>query len=255
MLCTGAATKISAFLMEGEKAYEGCGRLGVETDSQDAEGDVVAELPVDCEPTAVRSAAARFVGRIEQVPPMFSAVKISGRKLYKLARRGIEVERPPRPVTIHRFDIDEVEVPEFRFRVSCSKGAYVRTLVHDMGRALGCGAHLVSLRRTRQGVFSLEKCIAWEALQAPDAREVIWRESVSPEDALAFLPELSLSAATPLRVGALLPRAQGPAEIDGLVRIHLTGGGSAGVGKVSAEGIRLLYLWPTDRTFGRGALR
>lgn len=255
VICAGGATKISAFLLEGEKVYEGRGRLGVETDTQDAEGNVIAERPVACDPAEVRGAAARFVGRIEQIPPMFSAVKISGRRLYKLARQGIEIERPPRPVTIHRFEIAEVELPDFRFRVSCSKGAYVRTLVHDLGRELGCGAHLVGLQRTRQGIFDLRRCVPWEALLAAEAQEAIRREAVSPAEALAFLPEVTVSTAVPLRVGLLLPGGEPSAETAGLVRIAVAGRGPAGVGRVSEEGIRVLYLWPAGRPFGRGAPR
>jgi tRNA pseudouridine55 synthase len=255
VLCVGAATKISSFLMEGTKVYEGSGRLGVETDTQDAEGRVVAQLPAACGPDDVREAAARFIGKIEQVPPMFSAVKVSGRRLYQLARQGIHIERPPRPVTIHSFEIGEVDLPDFHFRVSCSKGAYVRTLVHDLGRALGCGGHLLCLRRVRQGIFDRERCLPWEALQGPGALEAVLRASVPPQEALGFLPEVTLPASAPLRVGALLPRSEHSAAVDGLARVLLAGSGPAGVARVSAEGVRLLYLWPASREYGRGPNR
>ena len=162
VLCVGKATKISAFLMEGEKEYVGTGRLGVTTDTQDGEGQVVQERPVDTDADAVRQAAARFVGEIEQVPPMYSAVKVGGQKLYRLARQGQEVERKPRPVTVHALEIGRVELPEFDFILRCSKGTYVRTIVHDLGEALGCGGHLAGLVRERQGSFGRERAVTWE---------------------------------------------------------------------------------------------
>ena len=236
VLCVGAATKISAFLMEGEKGYEGVGRLGIETDTQDGAGSVVGERVVTCSPADLTAAAARYVGRIEQIPPMYSAVKISGRKLYKLARQGIEIERPPRPVTIHSFEIREIRLPDFDFHVSCSKGAYVRTLIHDLGAVLGCGGHLVSLRRVRQGGFGLEQCVAWEVLREADGPRAIQAAACSPEDALRFLPEIAVpAAAAPLRVGALLPATEEGPPREGLVRVLLGSGESRGIANIGYQ--------------------
>ncbi|MGH2570502.1 MAG: tRNA pseudouridine(55) synthase TruB, partial [bacterium] len=151
VICVGGATKISAFLMEGEKEYVGTATLGVTTDTQDADGRVVRERPVAADDAAIRAAATRFVGEIEQVPPMYSAVKVGGEKLYRLARQGLEIERAARRVRVHAFEIVGVALPHVDFVLRCSKGTYVRTILHDLGEALGCGAHLARLVRERQG--------------------------------------------------------------------------------------------------------
>jgi tRNA pseudouridine55 synthase len=252
VVCVGKATKISSFLMEAEKTYEGTGRLGLTTDTQDASGRVLRERPVEIGEGELREASRRFVGRIEQIPPMFSAVKVEGKKLYRLARRGVEVERAARPVTVHSFEIGRVEPPEFDFAVRCSKGTYVRTLVHDLGEALGCGGHLLRLARTRQGDFDRARCLAWESLAAPDAAERIADAAVDPEEALAFLPRLGIPAGSPpLRVGHLVPRPEG-AET-GLHRLVVSGDRVGGIGKVGDDGLRVLYLFPTRVGYGRGA--
>src|SRR3712207_286159 len=144
-LCLGEATKVAGFITEGDKAYDATVRLGAETDTQDAEGQVTARSPVPpLTPALLESALARFRGTFEQVPPMYSAVKVAGRRLYELARAGEEVERAARAVTVHRFDVEPVrgEASAFRVEVDCSSGTYVRSLAADLGRSLGGGAHL-----------------------------------------------------------------------------------------------------------------
>jgi tRNA pseudouridine55 synthase len=252
VLCVGKATKLSAFLMEGEKVYVGRGRLGVTTDTQDASGQVIRERPVTVTPDDVRRAAERFVGRIEQIPPMFSAVKVDGRKLYRLARQGLEVERAARPVTVFEFEIGAVELPEFDFSLRCSKGTYVRTLVHDLGAALDCGAHLVRLQRAAQASFRCEDALSMASLEGPDAAEVVRRACLTPEASLEFLPARATSAdAATLRVGALLPReaSGGP---DGLVRLVDSGKRLVAIARVGEEGVRLLHVFPPKGAFGRG---
>lgn len=253
VLCLGKATKLSAFLMEGEKVYVGRGRLGVTTDTQDASGAVIREHPVEVAPDDVRRAAERFVGRIEQIPPMFSAVKVAGRKLYRLARRGLSVERASRPVTVFELRIDAVELPEFDFALRCSKGTYVRTLVHDLGDALGCGAHLLRLRRAAQGGFRSEDALPISALDGPGAADAVRRARIAPEAALDFLPQrtLAVDVAT-LRVGTLLPRelpGEGP---DGLVRLVGPGARLVAIARVGEEGARILHVFATALAFGRG---
>jgi tRNA pseudouridine55 synthase len=251
VLCIGKATKISSFLMEAEKTYEGEGRLGATTDTQDASGHVLRERPVETSGDAIREAARRFVGRIEQTPPMFSAVKIEGRKLYRLARRGVEVERPARPVTVHAFEIRSVDLPDFRFTIRCSKGTYVRTLVNDLGETVGCGAHLTRLRRSRQGIFAVERAVPWADLKSSRAAHTIHEESVGPERALEFLPAVTLSPAGPLpRVGGRVPVAESPAEI-GLSRVVLPSGEFLGIARADRECLRIMYLAPTRTGFGR----
>lgn len=253
VICVGKATKISSFLMEADKVYCGRGRLGVTTETQDGSGAVSSRRPVEVSAEEVRTAAQGFVGEIQQVPPMYSAVKIGGKKLYRLARAGVEVERVARPVTVHSLEIGAVELPDFRFEARCSKGTYVRTLVHDLGEALGCGGHLAELSRRRQGLFRQEDALPWGALESPDAADRIRSAVVSPAEALAFLPELSLpSAAEPLRVGALLPPELLPEGAQGLVRLVGSDGTLIGVGRRSADGLRPLHLLPPPARFGRG---
>src|SRR5262245_10137393 len=141
-ICLGAATKLAQFLLADDKAYEATGVLGIATDTLDADGRVVAERPVDVDETALRDAIARFRGERDQVPPMFSALKQGGVRLYERARAGEEVDRAPRRVRIDQLELLAFEPPRFRIAVGCSKGTYVRSLVADLGTALGCGAHL-----------------------------------------------------------------------------------------------------------------
>ncbi|MBI4027819.1 MAG: tRNA pseudouridine(55) synthase TruB [Verrucomicrobia bacterium] len=157
VLLLGKATKLSERLMGEDKEYEGTLKLGVATDSQDADGAIIAEKPVPplTEPE-IRAAFEGFKGDLLQTPPMVSAKKIAGVPLYKLARKGKEVERKPRLVHIYRFDVLRVGLPDVDFRLSCTKGTYVRTICHELGAKLGCGGHLSKLRRTASGRLRLE---------------------------------------------------------------------------------------------------
>ncbi len=243
--------------MEGEKTYVGCARLGVSTDSQDASGRITAERPVRVSHDDVRAAARRFVGRILQVPPMFSAVKVEGQKLYRLARRGVEVARAARPVTVHSFEITRVALPDVEFSLRCSKGTYVRTVVHDLGETLGCGAHLVSLRREAQGGFSSDSALPWSELTGPRAAEAIRAARISPEEALAFLPAIEVVAAAPFAPGAIAAAASdepSSAGSDTLVRLVDAGRRVLGVGRRTPEGLRVLHVFPPART-GRSPRR
>src|SRR5512145_1232425 len=145
----GEATKFSADLLDADKSYRATVRLGVTTTTGDGEGEVIERRPVALAPGDVEAALQRLTGAIEQVPPMHSALKREGRPLYELARAGIEVERAPRPVRIDRLQVVERADDALVLDVDCSKGTYVRVLAEDLGRALGCGAHLAALRRTR----------------------------------------------------------------------------------------------------------
>ena len=152
----GRATRLLRFLGELLKMYEGTGVLGVETTTLDATGQVVRERPAEASEDALRGAMGSLVGEIEQRPPAYSAVKVGGERLYAAARAGRYVEAPPRRVVVSAFDLLRFEPPRFGFRVTCSGGTYVRTLVADVGTRLGCGAHLAELRRTAIGRFSVE---------------------------------------------------------------------------------------------------
>ncbi|RQS13188.1 tRNA pseudouridine(55) synthase TruB [Burkholderia sp. Bp8998] len=181
-LCFGEATKFSQDLLEADKTYEATMRLGVRTTTGDAEGDVLDTRAVACDRPAVEAALARFTGEIVQVPPMYSALKRDGKPLYEYARAGQTVEREGRNVTIHALDLLACELPDVTFRVTCSKGTYVRTLAEDIGEALGCGAHLTMLRRTGVGALTLEHAVTLDALS--DAAEAMRDAWLQPVDAL-----------------------------------------------------------------------
>lgn len=172
MVVLGKATKVQDLLMAEDKEYSGTLRLGVETDSQDAQGQTVATHPVpDFTAEQLAAAFAKFHGDFYQTPPMVSALKKDGVPLYKLARQGKVVEREPRLVTIYRHRILEITLPEVRFEIRCSKGFYVRTYCHDIGRELGCGGHLAALRRTRSGNFPVTQALDWTTLQRLESIE------------------------------------------------------------------------------------
>ncbi|MGB5440817.1 MAG: tRNA pseudouridine(55) synthase TruB, partial [Gammaproteobacteria bacterium] len=153
-ICFGEATKISGFLLDADKDYLVTCKLGERTTTGDAEGEVEQRRPVErVTEKLVRKAMQGFIGDIEQIPPMYSALKHKGERLYKLARQGIEVERAPRQVTIFEMELTDFSLPEATFRVHCSKGTYVRTLIEDIGEVLGCGAHVIRLRRLGVGPF------------------------------------------------------------------------------------------------------
>ncbi len=186
MLVIGRATKIQDLLMSEDKEYEGTITLGATTSTQDRQGEIletreVTEFPAD----AIEAAFARFDGNFEQIPPMVSAIKKDGVPLYKLARKGEVVERKPRPVYVTEHAITRVESPQIDFTVKCSKGFYVRTYAHDIGEALGCGAHLSALRRTRSGKFTLGP----RALPAMDLKTLPREEILK---AMFTLSEISL---------------------------------------------------------------
>lgn len=192
-LTFGEATKFSQMLLDADKTYEAVVQLGVETDSGDAEGKVLASSAVAVERSALETVLERFRGQIEQVPPMYSALKRDGKALYEYAREGIELEREARRVTIHALELLEFAGERFTIRVHCSKGTYIRSLAMDIGAALGCGAHLAALRRTVIGAFDLSAAVTLEALEATGegARDTL----LAPVDALvAGFPVLRLDA-------------------------------------------------------------
>ena len=174
-LCFGAATKFRQLHLDADKTYVATARLGIRTATGDAEGEVIAERPVQVAAEDLARAEALFTGPIRQVPPMHSALKKDGKALYEYAREGIEVERAPRDVVIHALKIAQTAADAIRIEASVSKGTYIRTLGEDIGEALGCGAHLSSLRRTATGGFTQAQCITLEALEAMDEDERLAR--------------------------------------------------------------------------------
>jgi tRNA pseudouridine55 synthase len=223
-LCFGAATKFSQVSLDADKRYTATLRLGQTTSTGDAEGILVRERPVSADRRAIEAACASFVGAIEQVPPMHSALKKDGKPLYEYARAGIEVERASRRVSIHRIDILSWQGAELMIDVACSKGTYIRTLAEDLGEALGCGAHLAALRRTGSGPLTLDGAITLERLAALDepARDALLRPAdwllahwppvrLNDDDAGRFLAgvrrRITLADAPSVRVYGPQPRA------------------------------------------------
>ncbi len=198
-LCFGEATKFSSTLLDADKTYLATVRLGIVTDTADAEGKVLETHPVTATEANVRAVLPRFTGEIEQVPPMYSALKRDGKALYELARQGIEVERAPRKVMIHAIELLAWQGDHFDLRVDCSKGTYIRTLAADIGAVLGCGAHLSALRRTRVGALNIDQSVTLDAIETlpPDARDSL----LQPTDALlAELPVAQLNELEAARV-------------------------------------------------------
>ncbi len=186
-LAVREATKLVPFLAGGSKVYRGCIRLGVETETFDAEGEITRRFEgVLPEIEVVQAAMALFVGEVKQIPPMYSAVKHQGVPLYRLARRGVEVERATRTVRIERFELLGYTPPNLEIEVVCSPGTYVRVLAVDLGVRLGCGAHLAALRRTRNGPFRDEQVLAVDVLEAEAAQGAVDKRVIPPLDPLDF---------------------------------------------------------------------
>lgn len=192
LVCIGAAVRITEYLMDLPKVYRGTVHLGIETDTYDAEGEVVATHDVNVSEDALREALAAFSGEIEQRPPAHSAIKVGGRPAYERARKGEEIELALRKVTVYRLDVLRFEPPVVEIEVECSRGTYVRSLAHDLGRSLGCGAHLSALTRTRVGPFRVEDALDEAALASAFAGGT-WPDPLQPIDSgLVQLPALTV---------------------------------------------------------------
>jgi len=197
LVCLGRATRVAEYLMGSDKTYRAVMRLGVETDTFDADGQVIATQPVNVDESELCAVLARFVGEIDQVPPMYSALKRDGKPLYKLARQGIEVEREPRRIRIHDIALRAWQPPDATIDVRCSSGTYIRSLAHDIGATLGCGAHLIALTRLASGSFSIDDAVTLENLTGLQDLSGL----LHPLDAaLQDLPVLTLDADQARRV-------------------------------------------------------
>jgi tRNA pseudouridine55 synthase len=237
-VCLGEATKVAGYITEGDKAYDAVVRLGVETDTQDAQGKPTAQAPVPpLTGPLLESVLARFRGTFDQVPPMYSAVKVAGKRLYELARAGEEVERASRTVTVHELVLRDFSADRLTLSVRCSKGFYVRTLAYDLGRALGCGAHLEALRRTQSGPFTLARALPLGDL-ASLSREAVEGRLVSLADALSDMPAVRVGADEARRVSHGVPVEVPP--VPGRVRV--LGPGDALLAMAEVVGGRLKYL-------------
>ena len=199
-LCLGEATKVSQFLLDSDKCYRARIRLGIRTDSGDSEGNVIEELTeFHVKRRDVEKALKKFEGEIEQLPPMYSALKVNGVPLYKLARKGLEVERSLRKVSIYHIELLDFADNVIEIEIACSKGTYIRTIADDLGQDLGCGAHIIALRRTQAGVFTEEDCISAAELielKESDGLDMIDQYLIPMDKAVLDLPEVKLPSIT-----------------------------------------------------------
>ena len=191
-LCFGRATRIAEIFLNFDKSYLVTIRLGVSTDSGDREGNIIDRSPLTATVQDIEAELENFRGTVLQVPPMFSALKKNGVPLYVLARKGLEVERLAREVTVHKLDILEFRDDLLTLSVVCSKGYYIRSLAMDLGRALGCGAHVMELRRTSVGIFKVEDAVTIEQLEAVETSELREQLLIPADQALSHLPKIEI---------------------------------------------------------------
>jgi len=238
-ICFGGATKLSAFLLDADKSYWVQVRLGATTTTGDTEGEVVQTAPADhITESDVLKALEGFRGEIQQIPPMYSALKHKGERLYKLAREGREVEREPRTISIHELSLGSCDLPSLELEVHCSKGTYVRTLAEDIGGALGCGAHVTDLRRTGVGPYDADNSITMEQLEtaAREGYQALDDLLVPAETALANRPAVTLNPDSTFYVKQGQPVLVPNAPTEGQVRLFDPNGLFIGVGEILDDG-------------------
>jgi len=235
-LCFGEATKVSQFLLNADKRYRTVFKLGETTETFDSEGEVVEKRAVTVSRRAIERAVQEFEGDIQQLPPMYSAIKRGGKSLYKLARKGIEVEREPRRVSIHEIRCLNLFADRVELEIHCSKGTYIRALAHDLGQALGCGAHVESLRRLAVGELSIDSAVGLEQLQAAGSQAAREALLLPVDVALSGLPDVHL---TPLAAHYLCrgqPVSVRHSHQPGWVRLYADGSRFLGMGQVLEDG-------------------
>ncbi|MEX2222807.1 MAG: tRNA pseudouridine(55) synthase TruB [Candidatus Rokuibacteriota bacterium] len=243
----GEGTKLTPYLVDLDKEYVATVRLGVTTETQDLSGAVLeTRLVPALDAGALEAALAPFIGVIRQVPPMFSALHRGGKRLYELARQGVEVEREPREVTIHEIRLESVSLPDFVIRIRCGKGTYVRTLAADVGAALGCGAALAGLVRTRVGPYTLDAAASWDEVREARSGERLWSRLLPPDSALASLGAVRLDASAARAFAHGQAVAAGD-RVGGLLRVYGPDGALLGVGQGLGDRVkpeRLLHADP-----------
>ncbi len=243
-ICVGKATRMSQYLIEADKEYHLIAKLGETTDTQDASGKILETREwKDVTEEAIREVVQRFVGQIEQIPPMYSACKHNGKRLYQLAREGQWVERKPRQVVIHSLKLAAIQLPLLTLDVSCSKGTYMRTLCADMGELLGCGAHLHKLVRTRCGQFTIEQSISLAELQDIIAENRLTENLYALDQMLAHLPAITIDdestrrvrLGSPVPVGGILDSSGGTITEGMKVRLYSSSGKLLAIGESSLD--------------------
>jgi len=241
-LCLGEATKVSSYILNADKIYVSVAKLGVVTSTADAEGEILASKQVpEFNQQQLEEIIAQFVGNIEQVPPMYSALKVDGQRLYKLAYQGLEVERKSRPVTIHQINLLHFDQNSFELKVRCSKGTYIRILIEDIGQALGCGAHVSTLRRLSTGPFNEAQMVSMETIEniskeSEEGDAALDQLLVPADSALEHITEVNLTEemAYYLCLGQAVSISQAPSE--GLVRIYDHNRAFIGIGTILDDG-------------------
>ena len=242
-VCVGRATKVCDLLTDKDKEYETTLLLGVETDTQDMTGTVLSSGDVTVSEDQVKEVIRSYTGEISQIPPMYSALKVNGQKLCDLARRGVEVERKPRKVTIYGIEILKMDLPRITMRVRCSRGTYIRTLCHDIGQALGCGGAMESLTRTRVADFRLEDAHTIDEIQTMEQRGELEKILLPVDRLFLSAPAFSVTAegerllanGNPIRADRLLPREEEAQKAGNLfregmaARMYLPDGTFAGI--------------------------
>ena len=236
-LCFGEATKVSSFFLNADKRYESIFTLGVATDTGDAEGrELTRAEGLDISDKTIACALDGFRGCMEQKPPMYSAVKFHGQPLYKLARKGLEVERKSRKVTIYDLSFQRLNDHDIEVKLHCSSGFYVRSLAHELGQKLGCGAHVSSLQRTGVGRFSVAQAIPLDRLTRETDLRVLDNLLVPMDSGLQHLPDVNLSDDAAYYLCRGQPVRVANAPNDGWVRLYTSAAGFLGVGKVLDDG-------------------
>ena len=238
-LCFGEATKFSQYLLDADKGYSTVAQLGITTTTGDAEGEVLERRAVAVDEAAIQAALPAFRGEIEQIPPMYSALKRDGQPLYKLARAGEVVEREARSVTIARLELLALQEDRATLEVACSKGTYVRTLVEDLGARLGCGAHVAELRRTQAGPFGLAQAISLEELEAAHAEggsAALDRFLLPVDSGLEHWPLVQLTQHSAYYWLHGQPVRAANAPKFGLMRVQDDQGRFIGIGEIDDEG-------------------
>jgi tRNA pseudouridine55 synthase len=235
-LCFGEATKLAGFFLDSDKVYWARLKLGEKTDTGDCEGKTLLLRPVELNQFSIETALDRFRGEIEQIPPMYSAVKVNGKPLYRLAREGKEIERAPRPVLVHRLELLSFAEQEMEIELHCSHGFYVRGLAQDLGESLGCGAHVVALRRLNVAGLGVDKAVTLEELENFGEATLCREKLLAGDEALSHIPtvDLSVDAAFYLCRGQPVRAADLPS--DGWVRIYSRDAGFLGIGTVTEDG-------------------
>ncbi|WGE89951.1 tRNA pseudouridine(55) synthase TruB [Actinobacillus arthritidis] len=240
-ICLGEATKFSQFLLDSDKRYQVTAKLGERTDTSDAEGQVVETRAVNVGEAEIIAALEQFRGDILQVPTMFSALKHNGKPLYEYARQGITVEREARPITIFELDFIEYSAPYLTLEVHCSKGTYIRTLVDDLGEALGCGAHVTVLRRLAVANYPIDAMMSYEDLQNLSENqplEVLDQHLLPLDTAVESLPKINLTAEQTKAVGfGQRVRFENINQIYGQVRLFSNNSQFLGVADITADNV------------------